>query len=124
MTEQKKKEIGIRKVLGAKVSSILGLLSRDFLKWVALANVLAWPVSYILARQLLQNYAYRIGISADVFIMSGFISLTIALLTITFQTFITPEEMEYKIDLTKYPSFCTGKRAGDLLHQLVFKWKE
>jgi len=45
-------------------------------------------------------------------------------LAITYQAFITPEEMEYKVDLTKYPSFCAGKRAGGHLHQLIFKWKE
>lgn len=45
-------------------------------------------------------------------------------LTITSQGYIGPEEMEYEVDLTKYPSFCSGKKAGDPFHQLVFKWKE
>ena len=58
MVEQRTKEIGIRKVLGASIPGIILLLSKEFARWVLLANVIAWPVAYFLARSWLDNFAY------------------------------------------------------------------
>jgi predicted permease len=87
MAEQRTKEIGIRKVLGATVSHIVFLLSRDFSKWVIVANLIAWPVAYYAMRQWLQGFAYRIPLPWWVFGVSAFLALAIALLTVSFQTF-------------------------------------
>jgi putative ABC transport system permease protein len=84
--ERKTKEIGIRKVLGGSVPSIAGLLSMDFIKCVLLANILAWPVVYIIMRKWLQNFAYRTSLNIWIFILSGLAALAIALLTVSFQT--------------------------------------
>jgi putative ABC transport system permease protein len=81
--DQRTKEIGIRKVLGASVSNVVMLLSRDFTKWVILANVVAWPVAYLVMNKWLQNFAYRISLAIWIFVLSGVIALTIALLTVS-----------------------------------------
>jgi putative ABC transport system permease protein len=86
-TEQRTKEIGIRKVLGASASRIVLLLSRDFTRWVIFANVIAWPTSYLVMRSWLSNFAYRIDLSLWIFIISGFLALFIALVTVSFRTF-------------------------------------
>ena len=86
ITEQRTKEIGIRKTLGASVSNIILLLSRQFTRWVLVANVIAWPVAYFLMNKMLQNYAYRISISIWIFIASGLLSLIIALFSISYQS--------------------------------------
>lgn len=83
--EQKTKEIGVRKILGASPASIYFLLSREFLKWVILANIIAWPLAYYAMQQWLRNFAYRINPSTWTFVISGLIALGIALLTISFQ---------------------------------------
>ncbi|MFC1477531.1 ABC transporter permease [candidate division KSB1 bacterium] len=86
IAEQRVHEIGVRKVLGATVSGIAGLLSRQFLKWVVIANIIAWPVAYFaLNTFLLQSYAYRISIGIGTFAAAGFLSLGIAFLTICAQ---------------------------------------
>jgi len=85
MTERKTKEIGIRKVLGASVSNIILFLSKEFIKWVLVANIIAWPVAYILGYKWLQNYAYRTSIALWVFLMAAALSLVIALLTVSYQ---------------------------------------
>lgn len=85
--EQKTKEIGIRKVLGASVSGIVYMLSREFTKWVAIANAIAWPIAHFVMNRWLQNYAYRINISAGVFILSAVLVLFIALMTVSFRAF-------------------------------------
>lgn len=87
IAEQKTKEIGIRKVLGASVSEIVYLLTRDLVRWVLLANVIAWPVAFYAMQRWLQNFAYRTNISAVTFILSAFLALCIAVLTVSFQTF-------------------------------------
>jgi len=84
-TERRTKEIGIRKVLGATVPSVVGLLSKDFLKLVLIANVVAWPVAYVVMNNWLQDFAYRIEIGWWVFALAGGVALVIALLTVSFQ---------------------------------------
>jgi putative ABC transport system permease protein len=81
--DQRTKEIGIRKVLGASISNVVVLLSRDFTKWVILANVVAWPTAYLVMNKWLQNFAYRIGLAIWIFILSGIIALFIAVLTVS-----------------------------------------
>jgi len=85
ITEQKTKEIGIRKVLGASISQIIALLSKDFLKWIIIANVIAWPVAYFAMAKWLQNFAYRVEIAPLVFVLSALITLFIASLTVSFR---------------------------------------
>ena len=84
--EQRTKEIGIRKVLGASISSILILLSRDFLKLVVLAFVVAAPLAYFAMRQWLQNFAYRTDMDAVLFILVGVLAILIALATVSYQS--------------------------------------
>jgi ABC-type antimicrobial peptide transport system permease subunit len=83
--EQRTKEIGIRKVLGASVAGIAALLSKDFVKLVLLANVIAWPVAYFATNKWLQNFAYRADIDWWVFVLAGGLALMIALLTVSMQ---------------------------------------
>jgi putative ABC transport system permease protein len=83
--EKRTKEIGIRKVLGASVSGIIGLLSKDFVKLVLVANLIAWPIAYFAMNKWLQDFAYRIEISWWVFALAGGLALLIALLTVSFQ---------------------------------------
>jgi len=85
LAEQKTKEIGIRKVLGASVPSILLMLSKEFIKWIAIANIIAWPVAYYIMNEWLQDFAYRININWWLFVIAGSIALLIALLTIGIQ---------------------------------------
>jgi putative ABC transport system permease protein len=84
-TNQRIKEIGIRKVLGASVSQIVALLSGDFLKLVMIAFVIAAPVAWMVVNKWLQDFAYRIHISWIIFLTTGFVVVLIALLTISFQ---------------------------------------
>lgn len=83
---QRIKEIGVRKVLGASVSSIIGLLSKDFLKLVMIALVLAAPLAYYFMNSWLDNFAYRIDISWSVFVLAGLLAMLIAFLTVGFQS--------------------------------------
>ncbi len=86
MTEMRTKEIGIRKVFGASVSGITLLLSKDFLKWVVVANVIAWPTAYFAMNKWLQNFAYRTSFGIEIFFLSGLLALVIALITVSFQS--------------------------------------
>lgn len=83
--EQRVKEIGIRKVLGASVAQITALLSQDFLKLVLLALTIASPIAYFAMQKWLQDFAYRIQIQWWMFAVAGFLSVLIALITISFQ---------------------------------------
>jgi putative ABC transport system permease protein len=85
ITEQKTKEIGIRKVLGASISHVIVLLSKDFIKWIVIANAVAWPVAYFAMQKWLQGFAYRINIAPLIFIISALITLFIASLTVSFR---------------------------------------
>lgn len=85
MTEQRRKEIGIRKVMGADVSRILLLLSRDITRSVLLANLFAWPAAWLIARRWLQDYAYRVAIGWWMFILAAGLALAIAWFTVSFQ---------------------------------------
>ncbi len=84
--EQRTKEIGIRKVLGASVSQIVTLLSKDFLSLILVAFVLAVPIAWYVMSQWLQDFAYRTEIAWWIFVGAGLLSLVIALLTISFQS--------------------------------------
>ncbi len=83
VTEQRTKEIGIRKVLGASVAEIVALLSKEFVKWVLVANVVAWPLAYYVMSNWLKNFAYRMNMSIEIFAASGILALVIALLTVS-----------------------------------------
>lgn len=84
--EQRTKEIGIRKVLGASGREIVLLLSKDFSKWVLAANIIAWPLAYYFMTRWLGNFAYRISVTWDIFIFSGIITAVIALITVSFHS--------------------------------------
>jgi putative ABC transport system permease protein len=83
--EQRTKEIGIRKVLGATIAHVVALLSKDFAGLVLVANLIAWPVGYYAMRQWLQNFAYRIEMDWWIFVLAGGSALVIALLTVSTQ---------------------------------------
>ncbi len=83
--EQRIKEIGIRKVLGARVSNIVAMLSKDFAKLVLFASIIAFPIAWWAMSQWLQSFAYRIHISWWVFIVAAIIAVMIALITVSFQ---------------------------------------
>jgi len=85
MAEQRSKEISIRKVLGASVPNLFALLTVNFLKLVSISLLIAVPVGFVLMQHWLQDYTYRISITWDVFAISGFIVLAIALITICYQ---------------------------------------
>jgi len=80
--EQRTKEIGIRKVLGASIVNILMMISKDFLWLLVVSNLIAWPIAYFLMSSLLNNYAYRTNIAAWIFIASGVTAIFVALLTV------------------------------------------
>jgi putative ABC transport system permease protein len=82
VTERRTKEIGIRKVLGASIVEIVALLTSEFVKWVLIANVIAWPVAYFVMNWWLQNFAYRVNLGIWTFVLSGLLALVIALITV------------------------------------------
>src|SRR5690606_14065585 len=84
--EQRTKEIGVRKVLGASVSDVVFMLSKEFTKLVAVAFIIAVPLSWFLMNEWLTSFAYRIDIGLEVFLISGGLALVIALITISYQT--------------------------------------
>jgi putative ABC transport system permease protein len=85
MAEQRTKEIGIRKVLGASVNSITAMLSKDFVKLIVIAIVIASPIAWWAMNRWLQDFAYRIKINWTFFVFAGVLALLIAILTVSFQ---------------------------------------
>jgi putative ABC transport system permease protein len=83
--KQRTKEIGIRKVLGASVTGVVGLLSKEFIKLVSIAILIASPIAWWAANKWLQDFAYRINIGWGIFVSAGIIALLIAMLTVSFQ---------------------------------------
>ena len=82
---QRTKEIGVRKVVGASVSSIVFLLSKEFVKWVVIANVVGWPVAWFAMKIWLQDFAYRTHLGPDLFFFSTLMVVIIALCTVSYQ---------------------------------------
>ena len=85
-TEQRTKEIGVRKVFGSTVARVVFLLTGKFTRWVLLANLLAWPVAYIIIRKYMQMYAYKIDLPVWVFFLTALGTYLVALFTISFQS--------------------------------------
>lgn len=85
-TEQRTKEIGIRKVLGASAAVIVGMLSKEYIVLVTIGNLLAWPASYFLMKSWLNNFAYRTSLSPWIFAAAAILSLAVALLTVSYQS--------------------------------------
>jgi len=86
LVEQRKKEIGIRRAMGASTVSIFVLLSYEFAKWVLISNIIAWPVTYLLMKRWLSDFAFRIDITLVPFLISGGIALLLAILTTSYQS--------------------------------------
>ena len=84
--EQRTKEIGIRKVNGARISEVLVMLNKDFVKWVAIAFVIATPIAWYAMIKWLQNFAYKTEMSWWIFALAGVLALGIALLTVSWQS--------------------------------------
>ena len=82
-TEQRTKEIGVRKVLGASIVNIILMISKEFILLLSLATVFAWPIAYYAMNKWLQNFTYRIEMSWWVFISAGLVALGISLFTIS-----------------------------------------
>jgi putative ABC transport system permease protein len=84
--EQRTKEIAVRKVHGASISKLVGIVSKEFLVLVTIATVIAWPIAYIAMDRWLQGFAYRTPIWWWVFVLSGIIALFVALITVSYQS--------------------------------------
>jgi putative ABC transport system permease protein len=85
-TEQRTKEIGIRKILGASLSGIVVLLTGSYTRWVLLANIFACPAAYFIMKKWLQSFAYRTSVGVGPFFIAGILALMVALLSVIFQT--------------------------------------
>jgi ABC-type antimicrobial peptide transport system permease subunit len=83
--EQRTKELGIRKVLGASPATLFNLLSKEFLQLVLIALVIASPLAWLALNNWLQNYAYKVAISWWMFVLAGITAIVIALITVSFQ---------------------------------------
>jgi putative ABC transport system permease protein len=87
MTKRRTKEIGIRKINGAKSNEIFTLLSKEYIIWVMISIIIACPIAWNLMNKWLHNFAYRISISLWLFVLAGFIALLIAFLTVSWQSY-------------------------------------
>jgi putative ABC transport system permease protein len=85
MAERRTKEIGVRKVLGAPVRSVVMLLSKDFLKLTIVACLIGFPVAWYFMNKWLEDFAYRINITWTIFLVAGLSTLLVTLITISFQ---------------------------------------
>ena len=86
LTQQRIKEIGIRKVLGANIPNLVVMLSKEFTKWIIMANLIACPLAYYIISKILQNFAYRVNMGISIFVITIVLSILIAILTVSFQT--------------------------------------
>lgn len=86
MVEARTKEIGVRKVLGASISSVTGMLSKEFIVLILIANALAFPLAWYFADQWLQSFAFRMSINPLLFVVIAFVAVTTTLLAVSFQT--------------------------------------
>jgi ABC-type antimicrobial peptide transport system permease subunit len=84
--QKRQKEIGIRKVVGATVTNVAVMLSKDFLKLILIAVILAYPLSWWIMRRWLDSFAYRTNLNLEIFLLSGFSTMLIALFAVSFQT--------------------------------------
>jgi len=84
--EEKTKEIAVRKTLGASTGNVLLLLSREFIKWIILANILAWPLAWFLMNRWLENFAFKMDIGWKIFVLTGFLTMSFGVITFIFQT--------------------------------------
>ena len=98
--QQRTKEIGVRKVLGATVASVVVLLSKDFLKLVAISTLIAWPTAYYIMSLWLQDFAYKVEIGIGTLVIASIFALLIAILTVSFQAF--KAAMSNPVDSLKY----------------------
>ncbi len=98
--EQRTKEIGIRKVLGASATNLMVLLANQFTKWVLIANIIAFPTAYLILSRYLEDYAYRIYLGLGPFLLAGVLALIIALLTVSFQA--VKAALANPVDALKY----------------------
>ena len=94
------KEVGIRKVLGATTTGILGLLSKEFLGLVVVANLVACPVAYFLMKRWLDNFAFKVEIGVDVFVLAGAIAVMTSIATISYQA--TKSAFANPVDALRY----------------------
>ncbi len=85
---KRRKEIGIRKVNGAKISQIMTLLNMNFVKWLVIAFVITCPVAYYIMHQWLENFAYKTNLSWWVFGLAGILTASIALISVSWQSYI------------------------------------
>ena len=85
--ERRKKEIGVRKVNGAKIGEVMFLLNKDFIRWVLIAFVIACPVAWLVMQKWLENFAYKTSLSWWVFALAGALSVIIAVLTVSYQSY-------------------------------------
>ncbi|MBN1224221.1 MAG: ABC transporter permease [Candidatus Aminicenantes bacterium] len=86
VSEQRTKEVGIRKVLGASIPGIVALLSKNFIKLVLIANLIAWPIAYFAMTRWLEKFAYRASMNPWIFFLSGIATLFIAIITVSYQS--------------------------------------
>lgn len=96
MAEQRTKEVGIRKVMGASFYDIFRTLSSEFMKWVVIANIIAWPLAFYFMNRWLLGYAYHTPLSAWIFLLTAAISLVIAMLTVSYQAIRTAQQHPVK----------------------------
>lgn len=88
LIERRTKEIGIRKINGASVSEVMAMLTKDFVKWVAIAFVIAIPIAYYAMHNWLENFAYKTELSWWIFALAGIIALGIAMISVSWQSWL------------------------------------
>ena len=86
ISEQRTKEIGVRKVMGARISQIVFLLNRQFTLWILLANLIAWPVAYYFVSRWMENFAYHVSPGVWIFVFTGLISVAFGWFTVSYQS--------------------------------------